>query len=84
MRGLQRENQRLTDTIQMKNHEIEELYSAVRSLETQNTDLQSKFSTLAQYENKIALLTQELERVNSQLRDKSSRHDELVRDKSYL
>ena len=68
----------------MKNHEIEELYSAVRSLETQNTDLQSKFSTLAQYENKIALLTQELERVNSQLRDKSSRHDELVRDKSYL
>ena len=48
IRSLQRENQRLTDAIQMKNHEIEELYYTLRSLETQN-NLKSKFSTIAEY-----------------------------------
>ena len=48
IRRLTKENQRLTDTIDMKNHEIEELFSSMRSMETANNDLSSKYNNLSQ------------------------------------
>ena len=68
----------------MKNHEIEDLYSTVGILQKENSELKTHTSSISQYETKIALLSQELERVHSLLRDKSSRYDELLRDRSNI
>ena len=43
--------------------------------------MRGQSSTIAQYENKIALLSQEIDRLNHIIQDKSSRYDEIYRER---
>ena len=77
--GIEGELRRIQDILQTKNREIEDWRNKHNSLEINIVELKSSQRKLFEYENKIAMLSQEIERNNSII---SLKNEEIVGWKS--
>lgn len=64
--------------------EIEDLQRRNHHLEEQYRNLYEKSSSIPDMERKIAILSQEIERLHMMNQDKSMKYDEVIRSKSII
>ena len=74
--GMEGELHRLQDILEHRNHEIDEWRKKYSSLEVTIIELRSSQGKLFEYENKIALLSQEIERLQSMMKLRNEEIDE--------
>ena len=73
--GMEGELHRLHDMLERRNHEIEDWISKFNSLEIKYAEFKLLQEKLLEYENKFAIFSQEIERLNNSIRTKVEFHE---------